>query len=132
MNQASAGILDHEAAAGASSLRPAAAAPEHHQATAHAAKSARSREQGRLDDLFGDVSIGCGMLHQREDPVGHEPRSTDSGPAASHLRHLDDTAPGVDLNPAPVAGRDDFVRTHLVACIYDDLDSVTAHMRTVP
>jgi hypothetical protein len=95
-------------------------------------QSARSREQGRLDDFLGDVSIGCGMLHEREDPVGHEPRSADSGASASHLGHLHDAAPSVDLNAAPVAGRDDFVRAHFVACVYDYLDSVTAHVSTVP
>jgi hypothetical protein len=95
-------------------------------------RSARPREQRRLDDFLGDVPIGRGMLDEREDSVGHEPRSADWGASAGHLGHLHHAASGVDLHSTPIAACDHFVRAHLVASVYDDLDSVTAHLRTVP
>jgi hypothetical protein len=85
----------------------------------------------RFDHVPGDVRSGCRVFHQGEDPARHETGRANRSAAARHLRHRDEAAPGFDLDPAAVPGRDDVVGADLSARINDDLHTVTPHKFTV-
>ena len=71
------------------------------------------------------------MLHEGHDPVGHEATAADGVPAPGHLRHLDDTAPGRDLDPPSGSRGHDLEALHATgAGVYQDLYSVTLHRGT--
>src|SRR4051794_10142311 len=67
------------------------------------------------------------VFHQGQHPAGHEPRGPDRGPAAGHLRHLDQPAAGADVHPPARPGRHDLVRLRVATGVDDDLHLVALH-----
>lgn len=102
-----------------------------HQRTVQGEWSSRGADRMRFDHVPRDVRIGCRVFHQGEDPAGHETGCANRSAAARHLRHGDKAAPGLDLDPAAIPGRDDVIGADLPARINDDLHTVAPHMFTV-
>ncbi|MDN3354578.1 cysteine hydrolase [Actinomadura sp. DC4] len=71
------------------------------------------------------------VLDQCQHPAGHEARGAYGGARASHLGHLDDAAPGDDLDPPPRACGRHLVRPRRLAGIDHDFDPVALHDRTL-
>jgi len=85
-----------------------------------------------INDFLANVRVGCGVLNESKNPIGHEASGAHGSTAARHLGDLNDAASCVDLDPPPVPARDHFIRANLAARIDDDLHPVTAHQSTLP
>src|SRR6185436_10044989 len=80
-------------------------------------------------DLDRRVALAGWVLHQRDQPAGHEPARADRCAAAGHFGHLDDATGRRDFDPPAVPAGHDLERLHGPAGVDDDLDSITPHRR---
>jgi hypothetical protein len=72
------------------------------------------------------------VLDERNDTAGHEPGRAHRFAGARHLGHLDDAAPGGDLDPATRASRENLVGPGAVVRSDHDLDTIASHGASVP
>src|SRR4029079_19353198 len=76
---------------------------------------------------FDRLALARRVLHERDEPRGHESSRPDRRPAARHLGHLDDAAGRRHLDAPAVARRHDVERLDGATGIDDDLDAVALH-----
>ena len=93
--------------------------------------STRRANRARFDHVPRDVRIGGRVFHQGKNSARHETSRANRDAATGHLRNRDKTAPGLDLDPATIPGRDDVVGADLAARINHDLHSIAPHTFTV-
>ena len=82
-------------------------------------------------DLDPAALVGGRVLHERDQPAGHEPAGPDRRAGARDLADLDDAARRHDLDPPPGLGGDDLERLDALAGVDHGLDAITLHAPTV-
>ena len=100
-------------------------------------------EQGRDSSLFSRLDPVTGadldsapfvrgrVLHQGDQPAGHEAPGADRLAGACHLTDLDHPARGDDLDTAPRPGRHDLEGLNPLARVDQGLDAITFHVANV-
>src|ERR1700733_6556714 len=68
-----------------------------------------------------------GVLDERDDPAGHEPRGPHHRARPGDLVHLDHAAHGAHLDPPPGTGGADLVGSGPLPAVTHNLDAVTLH-----